>query len=133
VQTESFSDAIYLGASLDADIKFTYWFGGGVSGSFGRCNRDKWCEYISKIDEEHNIYDIFDTLYIDERLQNIDTAKISTLFDKVFPVKWYTNHDMDNQPLNISGSYNIKISGFCTKEQLKKIEKDKKNKKKNRE
>jgi len=125
IQTESFANKSYIGANLDADIKFSGGWRSVGSVSIGRCKINKWCYTEVSIDEEYNIYDEFDTLYFDGNLQKIDTAKISVLFEKVFPVKWTLNFDVD-QPFNLSGSYYIKILGFCSEEQLKKIAENKK-------
>jgi hypothetical protein len=130
IQTEGFNYTFTSRASFDADIKFSSPIGFSTIVASARCNKDKWCRNILKINEEYNIYDIFDVLYIDESLQKIDSAQISTLFGKVFPIKWEAKFDIDGQPHSLSGSYNIKISGMCSKEQLKKIEEKKKVKEK---
>jgi len=126
IQTKSHKYNSDMSAYLDADIKFyTFSIMGsdrnciGVSsnGKNFRCeiNMDK--EYM---DKEYNIYDYFHTLYFYS--QKIDSVQISVLFDKVFPIKWNLKFEIDKQPHNLSGSYNIKISGICNEEQLKKIE-----------
>jgi hypothetical protein len=128
IQTRSYDYNYGISANLDADIKFSTFFlkksdaiciGGKSHGESFKCRLDRYGEY--------NIYDYFDVLYL--YLQKIDSAGLSVLFGKVFPIKWNLEFEIDKQPHNISGSYNIKISGMCNKEQLKKIEKSKKNEK----
>jgi hypothetical protein len=126
IQTKGYKYNSIMSVYLDADIKFDTSFLTGssvgcVSGKYFNCKPEK-----EDIDEEYNIYDSLNILYFYS--PKTDTVEIPALFGKVFPVKWILEFEADNQPLNISGSYNIKISGFCTKEQLKKIAEDKRKK-----
>ncbi|MDR0518399.1 MAG: hypothetical protein LBH25_15310 [Fibromonadaceae bacterium] len=126
IQTKSNEYNGFLGANLNADIKFISGYNMntgsfGCTSSLGTLKKGYICR--GNTDIEYNIYDYLDTLHTDYNLPKIDSAGISVLFEKVFPVKWNLDYSIDNQPLNISGIYNVKISGFCNKEQLKKIEK----------
>jgi hypothetical protein len=126
IQTKSYDNSSPMSANLDADIKFSANFGSVSSACIAR-NTKGWYKCRVDVDEEYNIYERFDTLHSEQR---IDTAQIVTLFDKVFLVKWNLEFKIDYQPHKLSGSYNIKISGMCNKEQLKKIAKNKKVKEK---
>ncbi|MCL2281968.1 MAG: hypothetical protein FWC26_01460 [Fibromonadales bacterium] len=122
IQTKSYDYDYTISVSLDADIKFSTIFLKQFGSTRIGYNPNTKKGFKGKIDrnEEHNIYDSFGTLYTYQ--QKIDTAKISVLFNKVFPVKWNIKFEIDYQPLDLSGSYNAKISGICNEEQLKKIE-----------
>jgi hypothetical protein len=122
-----------LNVDLDTDIKFgNFAMPGGKSFEcYKNTSLSEKYPCRGDIDEEYNIYDTFDTLLINYKARNMDSAKVSALFGKVFPIKWDLKFEIDYQPHNLSGSHNIKISGYCNKEQLKKIAEDKK--KENRE
>jgi hypothetical protein len=120
IQTRSYDYNYGISANLDADIKFSTFFlkkmdatciGKRSHGESFECRLDRHGEY--------NIYDYFNVLYLYS--QKIDSAGLSVLFGKVFPIKWNLEFEIDEHPHNISGSYNIKISGICNEEQLKKI------------
>jgi hypothetical protein len=125
IQARSYDNSSSISANLDADIKFSANFGSVSSACVAR-NQKGLYKCRVDVNEEYNIYERFDTLHSE---QKIDTAQIVTLFDKVFLIKWNLEFKIDYQPHKLSGSYNIKISGMCNKEQLKKIAESKKNEK----
>jgi hypothetical protein len=119
IQTESQHYDYSMYANLEANIKFTATPVGSSNSCIGTSSNPNKKTYKCKLDRnvEYNIYERFNTLY---SIQKIDTAQIAVLFDKVFPVEWNLEFKIDYQPHNLSGSYNIKISGICNEEQLKK-------------
>jgi hypothetical protein len=127
IQAKSYDNSSSISANLDADIKFSANFGDVSSVCMGiDPDPKRWYKCRVGFDREYNIYEYFDTLHSE---QKIDTVQIVTLFDKIFLVKWNLKFKRDNQPHKLSGSYNSKISGVCNKEQLKKIAESKKNEK----
>lgn len=135
LQSKSYNYFGNISYNLDWDIQpRSLGFGsikpGGVCSSYGN---GKTYDCKMERNEEYDMYgEEFKELYLNSLLQKTDTAKISTLFNPKKSLKWNLNFEIDYQSHNLSGTHNIYISGICTEEQLKEIEKSKEMKEKSK-
>jgi uncharacterized protein YlzI (FlbEa/FlbD family) len=77
-----------------------------------------------EINNEYKIGEDFETILTTVA----DSTQALSLINKIHSFKWSMNFKCSEKKLyDLSGIFDIKISGFCNKEQLKKIEEIKKN------
>jgi hypothetical protein len=83
------------------------------------------CSY--EINDEYKIDEDFETIFT----MAADSIQALSLTNKIFSFKWNMDFTCNEKKLyDLSGIFDVKISSFCNKEQLKKIEESKKNEKK---